>query len=488
MKRFFIGIILFFVFLSGAKASYDLNDRCQQAWMLIMDFEFEKASQLLNQEISENPENYFAYYLDQTADAYRLFINGTKNDYEIFLEEYDRKRSIMDDHDEESPYYLACSSEMKIQLGLFNILEGEEFSGLKKMYSAYKDVYRNLERFPGFEPSVKLDGFFDVAIGNLPPFVKWAVSFFGVKADIEGGFEKLFDNYEKQKDKRGLNAEAALFMIFTAKINKTPERVYSFTHILDSSITNTFVHQYFRANIAYRTARNSEALEILSYMDKDKNQYTQLISDYLLGKVLMRKLDRQADFYLKRYLKNHKKLEYFREINYQLALYYLLNDEETKYEKHKILTIEKGMELQERDREALYDAKINEPPLKELIKAQLLFSGGYFEECQQYFNQIEFEHIKHPVQKLNYILLKAKIAENAEDKEEAIKAYQRVIELGENEEYSNASEAAMYLGYIHKNKGQISKADFYFKKSLKLYKSEYYEYIEDKARKGKSKQ
>jgi len=487
MIRYIFSFILLFVFISASEAAYDINKRCQRAWMLIMDFEFENASKLLNQEISENPENYFAYYLDQTADAYRLFINGTEEEYELFVEEYERKRSIMDDHDEESPYYLACSSEMKIQLGLFNILEGEEFSGLKKMYSAYKEVYKNLDRFPDFEPSVKLDGFFDVAIGNLPPFVKWAVSFFGVKADIEGGFDKLYQNFDKQKNDPGLNAESALFMIFTAKINKTPERVYSFTHTLDSSIAKTFVHQYFRANIAYRTGRNDEALEILLKMDKDKNEYTQLISDYLLGKVLMRKLNPQAKLYLERYLKNHKKLEYFREINYQLAMYYLFFDDESNYKKYRNLTIDEGMDLQERDREALYDAQIVEPPLKNLKKAQFLFNGGYIDESQQFFNQIKPDHIKYPVQKLDYLLLKAKMAEKTKNIDDAIKIYKQVIELGEDEEYSNACEAAMLLGYIYKDQGQIIQADSYFKKSQKLYNSDYYEYIEDKARKGKSK-
>lgn len=487
MIKYLISIILFFVFLSGAEAAYDVNERCQQAWMLMMDFEFEEATKLLDQEIAENPENYFAYYLDQTADAYRLFINGTEDDYELFVAEYDRKRAIMDDHDEESPYYLACSSEMKIQLGLFNILEGEEFSGLKKMYSAYKDVYRNLDKFPGFEPSVKLDGFFNVAIGNLPPFVKWAVSFFGVKADIEGGFKKLLQNFEKQKNDPGLNAEAALFMIFTAKINKSPEKVYDFTHSMDSSIANTFVHQYFRANIAYRIGRNEEALEILSHMDKDKNEYTQLISDYLLGKVWMRKLDQQADFYLKRYLSQHKKREYFREINYQLALYYLLNDDKENYKKYRDLTIEEGMDLQERDREALYDAQIEEPPLKNLKKAQLLFDGGYLNESRQILNEIKLDQLKYQVQKLDYLLLKGKMAEKDKNIEEAINLYKQVIDLGEDEDYSNACEAAMLLGYIYKNKGQINQADSYFKKSQKLYNSDYYEYIEDKARKGISK-
>jgi len=484
MIRYVFVFILIFTGFSNAEAAYDVNKRCQKAWMLIMDFEFEEASKLLDLEISENPQNYFAYYLDQTSDAYQLFINGTEQDYELFVDEYERKRDIMDGQDEDSPYYLSCDSEMKIQLGLFNILEGEEFSGLKKMYFAYKEVYKNLEKFPDFEPSVKLDGFFNVAIGNLPPFVKWAVSFFGVKANIEGGYKKLFQNFELQKNRPGLNAESALYLIFTAKINKTPERIYEFTQSLDSSIANTFVHQYFRANVAYRTGHNEEALKVLSVMDCDKNEYTRLITDYLRGKVLMRKLDPHADIYLKRYLANHRKLEYYKEINYKLALFYLFKGDEKNYIKHKQLTIEHGTDLQERDREALYDAQIYEPPKINLIKAQLLFKGGYEQESKQKLKLIDFDEIEFLGQKMDYLLLKGKMAERDLKTAEAINYYNQVIEIGEDEEYSNACEAAMLLGYIYKKQDKEELAYQYFKKSIKLYKSEYYEYIEDKARKG----
>jgi len=451
---------------------------------MLMDFQIDEAKQLIEEEIKTNPENYYSYYLEQTCDAVKILINGSDDDYEQFIESFYSKRDIMDGHDEDSPYYLACYSEMQIQLGMFNIIHGDQFSGLRKMYSAYKNVYRNLDKYPDFAPSLKLDGFFNVAIDNLPPFVKWAVSFFGVKVEVDTGFNILYNNYQTQKDIPGINAESALFIILAAKINKTPERVYEFSKTLDSNIASTYVHQYFRANLAYRTGRNEEALQVLERMPGNRNKYTELTYNYLMGKALMRKLDKKADYFLKYYLDNHANMEYFKEINYNMALYYLINGNEELYRKYAEIVRNKGMDLQERDREALYDVNVDYPPNIILVKAKLLLDGGYIEESENELTSFNPGANKFIGQKLDFLLLSARIEKTMNNTNKAIKLYKQVIEDGEDEDYYFASEAALRLGNIYKEQGLNELANEYFEKSLKLYESDYYEYIEDKARKA----
>jgi len=41
-----------------------------------------RQKELLAEEIIINPENYYAYYLDQTCDAYKLLINSSEAEYE----------------------------------------------------------------------------------------------------------------------------------------------------------------------------------------------------------------------------------------------------------------------------------------------------------------------------------------------------------------------------------------------------------------------
>lgn len=291
MTKYILTIILALGFLNSGFAQYDVNENCKDAWILLMDLKVAEAKGLLAKEIEENPTNYYAYYVDQYCDAYGLLINSNVEAFEKFLDDYYAKREIMDYKDTDSPYYLSCYGEMELHAAIFEIIHGSTFSGLRKAYSAYKNTYRNIDHYPDFNPNIKMDGFYNVALSNLPPFVKWAAGFFGVTGELDYGFKLLYENYENQKSIKGINAESALMIILAAKINKTPEMIYDFTKSLDTNISQTFIHSYFRANVAYRTGRNEEALATMNSIDISEHAFADLIYNYMMGKILLRKLD-----------------------------------------------------------------------------------------------------------------------------------------------------------------------------------------------------
>ncbi len=484
MAKIIFSFLFLFSLSQKVVAVYDVNENCKKAWMLVMDLRIDQAKKLLAEEIRTNPQNYYAYYLEQTCDVFRLLINSSDAEYEAFVKNFEKKREIMDGKDEDSPYYLSCNAEMELQVSVFSVMHGAQWSGLTKGYSAYKNVYRNIDRFPSFQPNRKLDGFFNVAIANLPPFVKWAISFFGVKVNMENGFRTLNQYYQTQKNVEGLNAEAALYMILAAKINKTPERVYDFTKSLNSDVANTFIHSYFRANIAYRTGRNEEALKTLQQITHNENGIADVIYSYLMGKVLLRKLDPRAEHYLKRYLSHLEKKEYLKEMNYNLGLFYFLQGNQEKYLNYCEIVKKQGMDLNERDREALYDASLDYPPDVNLVKARLSLDGGYLEEYQKAMKSFEAGHEKIYAYDIESHFLKGRYEAMLKNSNLAIAEFKKVIELGEDEDYYFACEAALRLGKIYQEMGQKSLAAEYYKKSTKQYKSDYYEYIEDKARKA----
>ncbi len=481
MTRFFSIILLLFSLNLQSYATYDVNENCLNAWMLLMDLEIDKAKELLAEEIKINPENYYAYYLDQTCDAYTLLINSNDKGYEDFIDNYYDKREIMDDKDVDSPYYLSCYSEMELQVCIFNIIYGSIFSGMRKGFSAYKNVYKNLDHFPDFKPSLKMDGFFNSAISNLPPFVKWAASFFGVSGDLDYGFSLLRENYQSQKNIKGINAEAALFIILTAKINKTPEIVYDFSKSLDTNISQTFIHSYFRANIAYRIGKNEEALTTMESMNISSTPFADIIYNYMYGKILLRKLDPSAGYYLSRYLSNLEKKEYLKEMNYNLALYYLISGDTLQYLDQCELVREIGMDINERDREALYDANLDYFPDVNLVKSRLLLDGGYISDYSKEISKFNYNESHILGHQLEYLFLQARYNSMINNNELAIEQFEEVINLGQDTDYYFACESALRLGNIYEETGELAIAKKYYDKSVKLYKKEYYEYIEDKA-------
>ena len=484
LKAILIFLLIFTGFMPVGFASYNVNENCILAWNMLMDLKIAEAKSVLAQEITVNPDNYFAYYLDQTCDAYALLINGSEEDYEAFVDNYEAKREIMDGKSTGSPYYLMCKSEMELQVAVFDIIHGSRFSGLNKAYNAFKSVYNNLDSYPGFKPSLKLDGFFNVAMSNLPPFVKWAVSFFGVTSDFDYGWKLLNDLYESEKDVKGFNAEYALFVIFGAKINKTPELVYDFTRNLVPDVSKLFIHKYFKANIAYRVGKNEEALQLIEQLNPENSQEARLLYNYLKGKVLLRKLDDSAGYYIGQYLAHLKKKEYLKEMTYNLALNYLLKGDRSKYHELCETVVEEGKEINERDREALYDAELDYEPDIRLVKARLLLAGSYY----QRFLAVIAGYEKNPEHglpyELEYNLLNGKYAFENGKYVQAVKFLNLVIRNGEDEDYYFACDAALTLGQLYELQRNYPKAKEMYALADDLYDSDYYEYLGDKAKKG----
>ena len=260
--------------------------------------------------------------------------------------------------------------------------------------------------------------------------------------------------------------------------------VYDFTQTYDENIQNLFLLKYFKANVAYRMGKNEQSLKTLSTLPYNNSAYARLLYDYMMSKALLRKLDNRSRYHTDQYLKHIYKEQYFKEMTYNLALYYLLNGNRDKYKELCTIVIEEGSDINERDREAYYDASLDYEPDINLVKARLLMDGEYLDRFKKMI--IEFEN--HPRKELPYQLeysyLQGKYAVATNDDLKAKTFFKWVIENGQGEDYYFACESALNLGNIYEKEGDYSNARKYYTKSVSLYKKRYYEYIGAKADKA----
>jgi hypothetical protein len=481
LKKYFFLVFLFFVF-GNLKAEYTVTANCSQAWEALLNLNTITAKRLIEKEIRENPKNYYAYYLAQTCDAFALKINGSDEMYEQFVEDFEMRRDIMDDKDTDSPYYHYCESEMLLQMAVFNVLHGDKLSGVRKGYRAYKTLYENIDQHPDFIFNNKLDGFFNVALSNLPPFVKWAASTFGISGTSKKGFELLNEYYNKVKDEPGVNAEAALYMMLSYKLNKEPKNAFEFISQQDSSITERRIIKYFYANTAYRSGLNELAYNSLLKFNPGGMEMDFIAYDYMMGKILLRKLDAKSSTHFERYLELSIEDNYKKEITYKLALSYLVRGDENKFKFYRDIARDQGEEITERDREAGYDCELKYTPDISLTKSKLLLEGGYFNRFEDNMSKFSISQNTPLPYQLEYWLLSARYNLHQEQFAEAETALLKVIEKGKNEDYYFAAEAALLLGTYYREKNNPEEAKKYLDLCLNLYESEYYEYIEEMAK------
>ncbi len=481
--------IILFIFIFGLlfnqqiHAEYVLSENCKLAYEQLMDLKISSARETLQQEIKQNPENYYAYYLDHYVDAFDLMINTTEDRYLRFVDNYEKRREIMDDKDMDSPYYLAFEGEMQLYMGMFNIIMGDRFSGVRRAYGGYKKIYKNLDNYPDFQPSLKISSLLDIALSNLPPFIRWAVGAFGISGDAEKGLQDLNTYFDETKNISGLNADAALFLILAYKLDKDPQKGYEAYSKIDSTILDYTLLDYFYANVAYRSGHNAHAEELMKKIDLDIIDIPFHPYHYMTGKILLRKLDPQAGYHLKKYLDMYHANDYRKEINYKLASFYLINGNKIKFELYKELTCEEGDKVTERNREAMYDCQLDYIPDPELVKAKLLLDGSY---SDRFYKIIE----KYPINQntflpylLEYKLLLARYNLQSGKITESKALFEEVVDEGNDEDYYFAAEAAMYLGKIYEKQNK-SLAIKYYDIAIDLYDSDYYEYIDYRSKKA----
>ncbi len=464
---------------------YHISQNCTDAWEALIDLKLNTADSLINEELISNPDNLYAHYLAHTCDSYRLIINHSKAGYNDLVKKYNHRMDIMEDKFKDSPYYLFCLSEMQLQTGMFNIIYGDRLTGLRRAYSAYNKTYKNIKEYPDFMGSYKLDGIFNVAISNLPPFVSWAAKTFGVTGDEITGYNILNDYYNYYSKTPGLKQEAALYNILAFKLNKDPDRAYSFIFDMDTNISNSRLIKYFHANVAYRSGKNKEAFEIISTFNPEESEVMFRGYYYLMGKILLQQLNPSAIDYFRKYLTNKPEKQYLKEINYALGLSFFLKGDTLKFLDHKKLACESGNEITERDREAIYDCKLDYLPDINLLKAGLSLDGGYLSKCKYYINEyIKYKgkHDSKSPYNLGFMLINGKYNAMTGDTLPAVDLFREVINEGSDENYYFASEAVLQLGLIYENRNP-EEAESFFRTARDLYDSDYYEYIDEIAKK-----
>ncbi len=485
-KRLLVLLLLIQVFfIKPLTAQYQITDNCKNAWEAIIDLRLKTADSLINIELKTNPTNYYAIYLAQTTDAYNFMISMSEEKYEAIKDKYENRIELLENKDTDSPHYLQCIAELQLQMGMFNIIFGDKLTGLRKAYGSYKKTYRNIEKFPDFKDSYKLDGIFNVAISNLPPFVNWAATTFGVSGDYDLGYKILNNYYKSYSDEIGLSKEAALYNILSFKLNKDPEKAYIFINKLDSSYFNYKLMAYFRANVAYRVGKNEEALSLLSTIDKRNMEIDFNGFNYLSGKIMLRKLDTVAIKHFNVYLDNQKEQQYHKEINYAIAQAYLISGDIDMFNHYKEMALNNGNDIAERDREAMYDCNLDYIPNVNILKAKLSLAGGYLGESKYWLDEYDknkANNNQYSPYNLEYYLLKGKYESKSKNISDAIVLLEKVIEFGSDNDSYFACEAARQLGFIYEE-NDPSLAVTYFKLARSLYKSNYYEYIDEISKK-----
>lgn len=479
-----VGILLIPVM---AMADFDFNQNIQAIHNEIFNLNLDRAQLLINAEKKAHPKNAAIISCESSLDFYRAYITEEDADFKLLKDRFSARLAKLEAEDENSPYYLNTQAELVLQHGLMRALHNELLGAGLDTRKAFKLFVANHEKFPQFKPTLKGLGLLHIMFGCIPENYKWIANAAGLKGTINQGtaeLMQLLNECEKNKDYSYLKNETLLILVFV-KLNyaKDIPAAYQLTKYYDPNYKSPLIN-YSIAHVYFMDGKNEQMLNTLQNFKPEKGAMVLHYLTYMLGNAKLFRLDyAAADDYL-RFVNSYKGKNYKKSAYQRLAWVTLLKGDTSqyKYDMQQLLKVN-GMFTDE-DKQAENEAQMGIRPNLILLKARLLFDGGFYTKSLEQLAgkpQTEFPSQRD---KIEFVYRTARNFDQLNQKAKAIDFYIKTITIGEKTTYYFAASSALSLGQLYEAQKDFNNAKIYYKKCLTMRSHDYQNSIDQKAKAG----
>jgi hypothetical protein len=180
------------------------------------------------------------------------------------------------------------------------------------------------------------------------------------------------------------------------------------------------------------------------------------------------------------FLTSFKGRNFIKDAGRKVAWSWLVQDEVEAYQKEIEKVLEIGHDDVDIDIEAETEAQSRIIPNPDLVKARLLFDGGYYHRADSTLAAMDTTLLAEEM-RLERIYRKARTAHESGSIELSKSYYIETIEIGSESERYYAGNSALKLGEIYESEEKIQNALYYYNLCLDLDFEEYENSIHAKA-------
>ena len=475
-------------------ASFDMNKNIQESYSYIINLEFEKANVLLEKEFLENPNNGFIPLYKNYIDFLTIIITEEFNYLQSCYHLKKDRLRLLEDNDQESPYYLYSKAEINLQWAFSHLKFKQYSSAIYELIKSYKLLEENQRKFPDFNLNNKCLGLIHVILGAVPDQFQWLVRLSGLKGSITLGFSQLdiilddndFEMYQ----------EEVLFLLSFLQINlgNNNSLCQKYLDSIGDDYKENLLLCFAAARLSHHLGKNDYSLQVLENRPDNNRAIKFYYLDYLQGMAYLYKLDYiKAKQKFELFLANFKGNNYIKSANHKLAwIAYLENNSYSQsiyFEK----TIANGGSFIDEDKVALKDAQRNHIVQPFLLKARLLYDGGYYSLALLELNQIEGsalqgyqgdQYFSSATNEIEYWYRLARVKSKLDYSEEIlIENYKKVLEFKQDNSYY-VPMSALQIALIYEKRNNVSEAEFFYNQCLSISGFDYERGIHQKARAG----
>lgn len=242
---------------------------------------------------------------------------------------------------------------------------------------------------------------------------------------------------------------------------------------------------YLTASMAMRIGKNDEAISLLLALPQNP-PYTPIpYRDLLLGQAQLARLDPDADKPLLRFVNHFKGETGVKEAYQKLAWHALIHNDRQGYLKYMGLVKTKGAQQSDTDKQALREAESGLAPNPDLLRARLLFDGGYYDKAYALLRDKSANYAEADERfQLEYDYRMGRITHKLERFAEAEKHYKQTINRGRKSPSHYACNAALQLGEMYEQQQQTALAREAYRQCLVIAPEDYAAALHARAKAG----
>lgn len=492
MLRPYLLFLLFQAFALPLPAAkyFSFTPAARQAYEYATSLRFGEAYALMARMKLEDPNNLIIHHIENYIDFFTLYIQEDEEAYRQLRKNRDLRLDKVKAGDRSSPYYLFVQADIRLQWALVRLRFEDYLGAFTEVSKAYKLLKENEELFPGFMPNKKDLGILHAMVGTIPDSYKWGVKLLGgLDGTIAQGRREVEEAlaYARNNDFIFEEETDALYAYLLLHLdNKETE---AWNAIAGSRLRpeENPMHCFVMANIAMRTGHNEQAIRLLERRPAGKAFFPFPYLDYMLGLVKLRRLDRDAAPHFQNFVEHYRGRNFIKEAYQKMAWQELLNGNLKGYHRYMQACLAKGYAVAGGDNSAQQEAEQGAPPDLGLLKARLLFDGGYYRQGLQALAARTPESFPDDDARLEYFYRMGRLLHGLKRYDDACRYYELTMERGAASPRFYACNAALQLGLIYESKGEALHARLAFERCLDFKPEEYRTGLHQKAKSGLSR-
>lgn len=469
---------------------FDFSASAKTAYQNALSLRLVEARAGIDQMKRSEPDNLMAIYVENYLDFVTVFANDNESEYRRLSKNMDARLDKISRGDRKSPYYLYTQAEIRLQWALLRLRFSDFLSGASDIKQAYALLEQNQKKHPDFIANKKSLGLLHAMIGNVPDDYKWVVrGLGGMSGSTEQGLRELEEVLAYARQHEFIFEEEAVVTYAFLQLYLNNKSTLAWETIKKSKLNpkNNPLAAYALATVAMRAEQNDEAIRILQNFPTGSIYHELNHRYYMLGLAKLRRLDGDANQALETFLKQYKGANGVKECYQKLAWYSLIQGNQKSYQDYINMVRQKGADNSEPDKAAMQEANSAEIPDARLIKARLLFDGGYYQRAYDLLKNAAADYSASRKRSLEYTYRIGRITHKMGKSPDAFRFYQQTLDNGAKEPWYFACNAALQMGLLHEEKRDYSNARSAFQRCLGLHPKEYANSLHAQAKAGLSR-